>query len=1087
MSLTISLFLPLTTPPRFLQASSSTPSLGLRPVAPITRASEPRNLVGVLIPHAGIKEPKKIQIKQPHPPGTGSPAHCSIFAGERVLIGRESQCTIRINDMNCAKFHALVSASTDGELIAVEEINSIPGSSHGVWLNGVRLKTRMKRIVRCADFCLRSSYPLSPSHAPHSPTTRARARAPPPLPYTCPPQLVDGDIIRVERDTDYRFRFHRVVPSGMAGCPPLDATSAPSIWYPLTAATSAAMVEAQAKAEAKRAALQVFNVHPGAMASWAKPMVPRNHPGRVWRCSVSTLATAAHLQTLWRPVAALLDTTDVARLLATCALLRSDLASMWHAHKQSVGFVGRHVDCVAHVSNTRRRGAGVSGAKGSAKRTLLPKLAVCVIACLPVDLSAPSSLTPSTLDAKGSGAVAPARRSGVKRSPVDEAASATQHAVKRARSSAGSAKSSPHQALSAAFRLSESDRIRGANLARTFLAHSPAATLRRSSVDDSLILQRTVPRRATDVSQADWLRMECFRQDRGGSRKNASLSPSPLCAERPLNILNSIEQGNMLASAVETPLPTPGGRGAMSAVGSAVLAFFESYADVDSGGSLVVCVEVLAGQGITEANVRKTVEILTRDAYLYATTGGAHFAATLPYTARIAQCSGHAGPTVKSAADAVSADAVPGRALSTPQRSFRLRSSPRGASAAGRAKPGGVSSRGGVSAHGPESWLTGAHNSLLVTGASDGTINFWHSGTSLCVGIFKLSKRAIRAMTWFIVPGDRTSRRSSAGRSSAGRGSTVLPGLDKLWKLNSGELLTLKTISRLRLVTGNEKGTVKVWGLDAKVWGAGVAGSPSLEIDLKFCSRLPKFTKGISHMHALLPMRVDEAGGGGSTSRSRQVVAVVEEGGQFLKLWALQNTASISPTAAGSGALGSARSAAAQRSKFVPASSSFYGSSSFTPRTEPLLRPSPEEEDGPITWQDGDDEDVTSIATLVIPEHAAIRCVLAETAATRVFIPLCARSGIDDGPAKSPVFGRGAQTPRFRGTHAHQAEGGGLNRDGSRRTPPNTPRDSFSMGGGFGSSFVETRPPSPSQRIIAGVQKGDIYIWHICYDSVRRH
>jgi hypothetical protein len=133
-----------------------------------------------------------------------------------------------------------------------------------------------------------------------------------------------------------------------------------------------------------------------------------------------------------------------------------------------------------------------------------------------------------------------------------------------------------------------------------------------------------------------------------------------------------------------------------------------------------------------------------------------------------------------------------------------------------------------------------------------------------------------------------------------------------------------------------------------------------------------------------------------------------------------------------------------------------------------------------FSWQDGDDEDVTSIATLLqnVQPHSAICCMLSDTAATRAFVPLCAahRESSVSG-SKSPLFGRSAQTPRFRGTSAHQAEGGGLNRDGSRRTPPNTPHDAFASRG--------SGAASPPQRVIAGVQRGDINIWHISYDTVR--
>ena len=90
--------------------------------------------------------------------------------------------------------------------------------------------------------------------------------------------------------------------------------------------------------------------------------------------------------------------------------------------------------------------------------------------------------------------------------------------------------------------LSEADRVRGARIARRYAARSPSAALCTSSVDKSLILQRTCTRPHADVSQVDWLRMECYRQDRGASRLSASLSPSPLCSETPLEILNKIDR-----------------------------------------------------------------------------------------------------------------------------------------------------------------------------------------------------------------------------------------------------------------------------------------------------------------------------------------------------------------------------------------------------------------------------------------------------------------------------------------------------------------------------------------------------------------
>ena len=524
-----------------------------------------------------------------------------------------------------------------------------------------------------------------------------------------------------------------------------------------------------------------------------------------------------------------------------------------------------------------------------------------------------------------------------------------------------------------------------------------------------------------------------------------------------------------------------------------------------------------------------------------------------------------AAATAAAAAAATATAAA--AALCTPQRPPRAAAAP---SASVRASTA-ARWRRIPRAHGAEAWQRGAHNALLVTGASDGTINFWHSGTGLCVGIFKVSKRPIRAMTWFIVP---------AGRAAAGAPGTAalyagekdaLPGLDAGWKVRSTEQLTLESLERLRLVIGNAKGTVKVWGVDAKVCrGAhgGAHGGPSLEIDLKFCSRLPLFTKGISHMAAMLPMRVDA-----TDLEARQVVAVVEERGTLLKLWALQRTKRAPAVARGGGgsssrragrgaapgAAGAVAGAAAAsdaclsaagttlaRSKTWPppsATSSFSATKArtigtgFTPRTEPLGAAAPRAEqlapqprtfaaeaeaqhsaaadararasaraadalirddsdysmELPPMWRDGDDEDVTSIATLLqnVQPHSAICCVLNDTAATRALVPLCAAPSDGDAHSlgsKSPLGRRGAQTPRFRGTGAHQAEGGGLNRDGSRRTPPNTPYDAFaSLGGGGGGSrsSAGSRPTSPTQRIIAGVQRGDINIWHISYDTVR--
>ena len=370
--------------------------------------------------------------------------------------------------------------------------------------------------------------------------------------------------------------------------------------------------------------------------------------------------------------------------------------------------------------------------------------------------------------------------------------------------------------------LSEADRVRGARIARRYAARSPSAALCTSSVDKSLILQRTCTRPHADVSQVDWLRMECYRQDRGASRLSASLSPSPLCSETPLEILNKIDRDAATAELSDT----------------------------------------------------STMEILSK--------------------------------IDTDAAAAAAATAVAAHALRTPQRPPRAVAAPPTSARASAAAQWRRIPR----ARGAAAWLRGAHNALLVTGASDGTINFWHSGTGLCVGIFKLSKRAISAMTWFIVPSGGGGAEADAGAGD------VLPGLDAGWKVRSSEQLTLETMGRLRLVTGNAKGTVKVWRVDAKVWGArgGARGEPSLEIDLKFCSRLPQFTKGISHIAAMLPMRV-----GAADVEARRVVAVVEESGTLIKLWAVQrpkrdpkrNPKQGAGAAAGGGGIGRAAPCAA--------------------------------------------------------------------------------------------------------------------------------------------------------------------------------
>jgi|TARA_B110000208_G_C11661100_1_gene391669 replication factor A2 len=74
-----------------------------------------------------------------------------------------------------------------------------------------------------------------------------------------------------------------------------------------------------------------------------------------------------------------------------------------------------------------------------------------------------------------------------------------------------------------------------------------------------------------------------------------------------------------------------GGGGAadgMSKAQSAVLAFFKSYAEVESGGSVTDCIKMLAGQGIAEAKVRETVENLTEEGHLYSTVDENHYQST---------------------------------------------------------------------------------------------------------------------------------------------------------------------------------------------------------------------------------------------------------------------------------------------------------------------------------------------------------------------------------------------------------------------------------------------------------------------------
>ena len=59
-----------------------------------------------------------------------------------------------------------------------------------------------------------------------------------------------------------------------------------------------------------------------------------------------------------------------------------------------------------------------------------------------------------------------------------------------------------------------------------------------------------------------------------------------------------------------------------------VMAYFQSYAHNDIGCTIANCVEAMAPQGVTDAQVRTAVDNLVSEGHLYSTIDDEHYKAT---------------------------------------------------------------------------------------------------------------------------------------------------------------------------------------------------------------------------------------------------------------------------------------------------------------------------------------------------------------------------------------------------------------------------------------------------------------------------
>jgi len=59
-----------------------------------------------------------------------------------------------------------------------------------------------------------------------------------------------------------------------------------------------------------------------------------------------------------------------------------------------------------------------------------------------------------------------------------------------------------------------------------------------------------------------------------------------------------------------------------------VMAYFTSYAQTDIGCTIADCVNAMAPQGVTDAQVRTAVENLVNEGHLYSTIDDEHYKAT---------------------------------------------------------------------------------------------------------------------------------------------------------------------------------------------------------------------------------------------------------------------------------------------------------------------------------------------------------------------------------------------------------------------------------------------------------------------------
>ena len=81
----------------------------------------------------------------------------------------------------------------------------------------------------------------------------------------------------------------------------------------------------------------------------------------------------------------------------------------------------------------------------------------------------------------------------------------------------------------------------------------------------------------------------------------------------------------------------PGGAGFAPPAGAApkgattqetVMAYFQSYAHNDIGCTIADCVQAMAPQGVTDAQVRTAVDNLVNEGHLYSTIDDEHYKAT---------------------------------------------------------------------------------------------------------------------------------------------------------------------------------------------------------------------------------------------------------------------------------------------------------------------------------------------------------------------------------------------------------------------------------------------------------------------------